>query len=122
MPEGNAGGWGDTAAYRQSQERARGRSKEDWLRLRAEQEELLTRTAATFTAGLAPDSEPATALAEEHRLAIDREFYACSHEMHRALGQMYVDDERFGKNYAPTGVDHRRYAEFVRDALVFAVD
>ncbi len=106
--------WGDTDAYRQSQERTRRYGKQDWLRLKAEQEELLQRTAAAFAAGAAADGDEAVALAEEHRLGIDRWFYACSHEMHRALGQMYVDDERFTAYYdrAAPGL-----AVWLRDAI-----
>ena len=91
--------WGGTDAYRQSQERTRRYGKDDWLRLRAEQEELLQRTAAAAAAGVPPDGEEAVALAEEHRLGIDRWFYDCPPEMHRGLGRMYVEDERFTGYY-----------------------
>ncbi len=106
--------WGDTDAYRESQRRTRGYSKEDWLRLKAEQEELLARTAQAFRDGVAPDSGAGTALAEEHRLGIDRWFYACSHEVHRSLGRMYVDDARFTAYYdaAAPGL-----AVWLRDAI-----
>ena len=106
--------WGDTDAYRQSQQRTKQYRKEDWLRIKAAQEELLQRTAQAFTAGVAPDSDEGTALAEEHRLSIDSTYYACSHEMHRGLGQMYVDDERFTAYYdrAAPGL-----AVWLRDAI-----
>jgi MerR family transcriptional regulator, thiopeptide resistance regulator len=91
--------WGDTDAYRESTRRARGYGKQDWLRLRDEQAALEQRLAAAFTGGAAPDSEEAMALAEEHRLGIDRWFYACSYDVHRGLGQLYVDDTRFAAHY-----------------------
>lgn len=34
-------------------------------------------------------------LAEEHRGQITKWCYECSYEIHRGLGQMYVDDPRF---------------------------
>lgn len=111
--------WGDTDAYRESQERARRYTKQDWLRMKAEQEELLARTAAAFRSGVTPDSDVGTALAEEHRQGIDRWFYACSPEMHRALGQMYVDDARFTAYYdrAAPGL-----AVWLRDAITVNAD
>ena len=33
------------------------------------------------------------------------------------IGEMYVADPRFGRNYAPTGVDPTPYAQFVSDVL-----
>jgi hypothetical protein len=53
-------------------------------------------------------------LAEKARLHIDRCFYPCSHEMHAALGRMYVEDPRFAENY-----ERRRegLAAYVRDAI-----
>jgi DNA-binding transcriptional MerR regulator len=91
--------WGDTEAYRQSQERTRRYGKQDWMRQRSEQADLLERLTAAFTAGLAPDSDAAAGLAEEHRRAIDSWFYDCPPAVHRCLGQMYVDDERFTAYY-----------------------
>jgi ribonucleotide reductase alpha subunit len=55
--------------------------------------------AAAFTAGVPADSGAGVALAEEARRAIDREFYDCSKEMHRNLGEMYVADPRFTAYY-----------------------
>ena len=111
--------WGETDASRQSQERTRGYRKQDWLRLKAEQEELLQRTAAAFTGGVPAGSEEGMALAEEHRLGIDRWFYDCPPEMHRALGQMYVDDERFTAYYDRTAPG---LAVWLRDAIAANAD
>jgi len=90
--------WGDTDAWRQSRERTRRYGKGDWLRLRAEADDLEARLAAALTAGQPPDGPVAAALAEEHRRSIEA-YYACSHEMHRALGRMYVEDARFTAHY-----------------------
>ncbi len=106
--------WGDTDAWRQSQERTRRYGKQDWLRIKAEQEDLLARMATAFRAGEPADGDAATTLAEAHRRGIAQWFYDCPHEMHRALGQMYVDDERFTAYYdrAAPGL-----AVWLRDAI-----
>ena len=91
--------WGDTDAYAQSQRRTRGHRKDDWLRIKAEGEELVRRMADALRAGVAPDSPPGMDLAEEHRRQISRHFYDCSPQMHAGLGRMYVEDERFTATY-----------------------
>jgi DNA-binding transcriptional MerR regulator len=91
--------WGETDAYKESNRRVSGYTKEDWQRLKAEEEEIRTRLAAAFEAGLAPESDEAMAAVEAHRGHISRWFYECSHEMHRGLTEMYVSDERFRSHY-----------------------
>ena len=91
--------WGETDSYKESNRRVSRYTKEDWLRLKAEAEEVQNRLAAAFEAGLAPDSEEAMAGAEAHRQHISRWFYECTYEMHRGLTDMYVSDDRFRSNY-----------------------
>ncbi len=91
--------WGETEAWAQSQQRTRAMTKEDWLRVRAEGEEVERRFAEALVAGVPADSEQAMDLAEEHRQQISRNFYDCSPEMHAGLGRMYVEDERFTAHY-----------------------
>lgn len=105
--------WGETDSYRESQRRVSEYGKEDWQRLKAEEEGVRARFAAAFEAGLAPDSEEAMAAAEAHRSHISRWFYECSYEMHRGLTDMYVSDERFRSHY---DAQVPGLAEFIRDA------
>ncbi|MGY1747085.1 MerR family transcriptional regulator [Blastococcus sp. SYSU D00695] len=91
--------WGETDAYAESRRRTRGYTKDDWLRIKADGEELTRRMAAALRDGVAPDSAPAMDLAEEHRQQITRDFYDCPPEMHAGLGRMYVEDERFTATY-----------------------
>ncbi|MGI5436950.1 MerR family transcriptional regulator [Streptomyces shenzhenensis] len=91
--------WGGTEAYAESQRRAARCTKEDWKRLQAEAADWSERYAALVDAGAPPAGEPAMDLAEEHRRHIARSYYACPHEMHRCLGEMYVADERFKAFY-----------------------
>ncbi|MDQ4127673.1 MAG: MerR family transcriptional regulator [Actinomycetota bacterium] len=94
--------WGGTEAYRQSQRRVATYKKEDWQRLKAEEEQVRADLAAAFEAGSAPQSEEAMAAAEAHRQHISRWFYDCTHEIHRGLTDMYVSDERFRAHYEAT--------------------
>ena len=105
--------WGETDSYKESNRRVSAYKKEDWQRLKAEEEEIRNRLAAAFESGLAPDSEEATTAAEAHRQHISRWFYECSHEMHRGLTDMYVSDERFRSNYDATSPG---LAAFIREA------
>jgi hypothetical protein len=105
--------WGGTDAYRQSQRRVSNYTKEDWLKIKAEHEEVAANLAALIESGAAPDSEEAMAAAEAHRQHTSRWYYDCSYEIHRGLGEMYVSDERFRANY---DVLAPGLSEFIRDA------
>jgi DNA-binding transcriptional MerR regulator len=107
--------WGETDSYKESSRRVSKYTKEDWLKLKAEGEEVEARLAAAFEAGLAPDSEQAMAAAEAHRQHISRWFYECTYDIHRGLAEMYVSDERFRSHY-----DKRSpgLASFVREAVL----
>jgi hypothetical protein len=105
--------WGGTDAYRQAQRRVSSYTKEDWLKIKVEHDEVSANLAALFEAGAAPDSQEAMAAAEAHRRHISRWYYDCSHEIHRSLGEMYVSDERFRTNYNALAPD---LSEFIRNA------
>ncbi|MBB3677083.1 glucose-6-phosphate isomerase [Modestobacter versicolor] len=91
--------WGDTEAWTQSQRRTAAMSKEDWLRVKAESDDVERRFATAMAAGVAPDSAHAMDVAEEHRQHITRWSYDCPPAMHAGLGQLYVDDPRFTAYY-----------------------
>ena len=91
--------WGETDAYAQSKRRTSAYTKDDWVRIKAEGEDVEARFAAALAAGVPADSEQAMDLAEEHRQQISRNFYDCPPEMHAGLGRMYVEDERFTAHY-----------------------
>jgi hypothetical protein len=107
--------WGDTDAWRESQRRASAYTKDDWLRVKAEQEASGRALAEALQGGHAPDSDVAMDAAEQARLVIDRNFYPCSHEMHVNLGEMYVADPRFTATYEEMAPG---LAQYVRDAIV----
>ncbi|MEJ7901281.1 MAG: MerR family transcriptional regulator, partial [Thermomicrobiales bacterium] len=94
--------WGESDVYKQSQDRAKRYSKDDWKRIQDEMADLNDRFVTAMNAGVPATSDAVTALAEEHRQGIERWFYECFHEMHRGLGAMYVDDPRFTANIDKT--------------------
>lgn len=91
--------WGETESYRESARRTRAYTKEDWAAIKAEDEQLLSELSEALAKGLGPTEEAVLALAERHRLHIDRWFYPCSPAMHAGLGQMYLADTRFTAHY-----------------------
>jgi DNA-binding transcriptional MerR regulator len=105
--------WSDTEAYWQSQRRVATYTKEDWQRIKAEEEEVRANLAAAFAAGLTPDSEEAMAAAEAHRQHISHWFYECSYDTHRGLTDLYVNDERFRAHYDALASG---LAQFIREA------
>lgn len=110
--------WGDTDAWKQSQQRVSRLSKQDWLDIKAEGDALLEALADAKRAGVRPGSAEANELAARHRASIER-FYDCDDEMHRCLADMYVADDRFTRHYdeAEPGL-----AQFVRDIVVASID
>jgi DNA-binding transcriptional MerR regulator len=91
--------WGDTDAYAESKRKTAAYSKDDWVRIKADMEEIGNRWVAVMRSGAAPDSAEAMDVAEDNRQHISRNFYECSPEMHAGLGRMYVEDERFTATY-----------------------
>jgi DNA-binding transcriptional MerR regulator len=107
--------WGETDAYRESARRTARYTKEDWLEIKAESEEIGRRWIEVLRSGVDPTSDTAVEVAEAARLQIDHRFYPCSHEMHANLGEMYLADPRFTKTYEDMAPG---LAQFVRDAIV----
>ncbi len=90
--------WGDTEMWRQSQQRTKSFSKDDWRRVKADTDALNARMVETFRSGAAPGSPEADAVAEAHRASIEV-FYDCGYDMQRHLADMYLADERFTRTY-----------------------
>jgi MerR family transcriptional regulator, thiopeptide resistance regulator len=106
--------WGDTDAWRESRRRTSRHTPDDWRRIAAEGEAVTARFVELKRAGTPADAPGAMDAAEEHRVQIDRWFYALDHAMHRGLADMYVADPRFTKTY-----DDREpgLAAYVHDAI-----
>lgn len=106
--------WGQTDAWKQSQQRAAALTKQDWIEIKAEGDALLADLARAKRAGVTPGSPEADELAARHRATIER-FYECGGEMHRGLVEMYVADERFTAYYDDV---EPGLAQFVHDVVL----
>ena len=106
--------WGDTDAWTQSRQRTSGYSKQDWIAVKAEMDEINGAFVAAKRAGLAADSAEAMAAAERHRRHIHDRYYELTHDAHRALGDLYVGDPRFTATYDDL---EPGLAGYVRDAV-----
>src|SRR3954466_12165327 len=91
--------WGDTDAYRQSQQRTARYTKDDWLQIKAEADGVTQRFPELFAAGAPADGPDAAAAVRAHREHITRWFYDLPPEGQRGLAAMYVEDDRFRRNY-----------------------
>jgi DNA-binding transcriptional MerR regulator len=87
--------WGDTHAYKEAARRTKGYTKEQWTQLRTEEDAIYSAAAALMKAGRAAVDEDVLAIAERHRMLIDRWFYPCSRERHEGLASLYESDPRF---------------------------
>jgi MerR family transcriptional regulator, thiopeptide resistance regulator len=106
--------WGDTEAWRQSQQRTSQYTKADWQAIKAEADGINARLVEALQAGEPADSAAAMDAAEAHRQHISRWFYDCPAEMHANISEMYVSDPRFAKTYEDMAPG---LAQYVRDAV-----
>ncbi|MFD6415560.1 MerR family transcriptional regulator [Streptomyces sp. NPDC060194] len=107
--------WGGTDAYAESARRTAAYTKDDWIRVQAEQTDWNNRFAALMATGADAADEAAMDLAEEARALIRRNYYDCTYEIHVGLGEMYVADERFTAYYEAI---RPGMAAFLRDAIL----
>jgi MerR family transcriptional regulator, thiopeptide resistance regulator len=106
--------WGDTDAWKQSQQRVKKFTKQDWIDIKAEGDALMQALAAAKRAGVEPGSPEANELATRHRASIER-FYDFDDEMHRCIVEMYLADERFTRTYDDV---EPGLAQYVHDIVV----
>ncbi|GIH13729.1 MerR family transcriptional regulator [Rugosimonospora africana] len=111
--------WGETDAYKQSQERMKSYTKDDWVTIKAEGEEATRRFAEAMASGEPAAGQSAMDAAEAHRQHIERWFYDVPYAMHRCLAEMYVADPRFTANYEEVAPG---LAQYVRDAILANAD
>ncbi|HSJ35597.1 MAG TPA: TipAS antibiotic-recognition domain-containing protein, partial [Acidimicrobiia bacterium] len=102
-----------TEAYELSRRRAEELDDDEWRRIKREGDEITQGFARLLRDGVPVDSERAARLVEAHRNHLSR-FYPVSAEMHRGLGEMYVDDPRFQETYDSVEPGLARY---LRDAI-----
>ncbi len=106
--------WGESDMWKQSQSRAAGYTKDDWVAVKAEMDAVNAAFVDAKRSGEPATSDRAVDAAEAHRQHIDDRFYALTPEFHRNLGDMYVSDPRFTQTYDDLEPGLARY---VRDAI-----
>lgn len=88
--------WGHSEAYRESQKKASGYTKEDWANISRDNDAIYK--------GFVENMDKEVSAPEVQKLVADwqncitKYFYNCTNEILAGLGQMYVADERFTKN------------------------
>lgn len=94
-----AGSSGQSAEFDESTRRIAGYTTEDWRQIMDDERSICTRLAQVMASGVAPDSEAAMDLAEEHRSGLRRWFFDCTPEAHAAFADMFDADERMRKSF-----------------------
>jgi DNA-binding transcriptional MerR regulator len=105
--------WGNTEAYKQSQERTKHLTKADIKKIKEDGNIFTQKIADAMPKG--PKDSEVQVLIAEHYKGINF-FYECSLEMYQNLGQMYVDDSRFTAYYEKFAPG---LAVFMKDAITF---
>ena len=106
--------WGDTDAYKQSQAKTAGYSKDKWNDILAGMNGVFAEFAECKKCGERADSDTAQRLVKKLQDYITANFYHCTADILAGLGQMYVCDERFKNNIDKNG---EGTAEFVSEAI-----
>ena len=106
--------WGDTAAYREHEQKTKNYTKEKWAEANDGLMAIFAEFAACKDSGVSADSDEAQALVAKLQEHITANYYTCTDEILAGLGKMYVADERFKKNIDKYGDGT---AEFVAGAI-----
>lgn len=109
--------WGNTEAYKESAKKSSQYNKQDWERIKKEQDEIYNKFINSMDKGY--DSPQAQEAVKEWQKNITKNFYNCTNDILRGLGDMYINDERFTKNidkYKPG------LAIFLKDAFHYYCD
>lgn len=94
--------WGSTDAYKESEQKTAGYSGDKWADVNAGLNAVLAEFAAIKDSET-PESEAAQALVKKLQQYITDNFYTCTNEILKGLGQMYVADDRFKANIDKNG-------------------
>lgn len=90
--------WGNTAAYREYEEKTAEKTEETRQDAASGMEAIFERFAECVRCGADPADEAAQKLVEALQAHITEQYYACTDEILASLGEMYTADERFRQN------------------------
>ena len=105
--------WGNTAEYKESEEKAKGRTKEEEKDMMVQFMQIFTEFGAIKDQ--APNGAEAQSQVKKLQDYITEHFYQCSDEILSGLGQMYAADGEFKENIDRAGGEGT--AVFVSDAI-----
>ena len=106
--------YGNTAAYKEHQQKTKNYTKEKWSEANDGLMMLFSEFAACKDSGASANSAEAQALVAKLQAHITANYYTCTDEILVGLGKMYVADERFKKNIDKYG---EGTAEFASEAI-----
>lgn len=109
--------YGNTEAYKESEEKTSKYTKEDWNNIQKSTEEIYKKIIDNMDKGVA-DPKVQAAVGELRQQITDN-FYNCTPKIFRGLGDLYVADERFTKN-----IDKYKegLAAFLKEAMHYYCD
>ena len=105
--------YGDTDDWRESRERTASWQTADWRDNAERFHDIESRMIDAIRDGVAPDSEEAESLVEEHREALS-EFFPVTPTKHYIMSRGYIHDERFRAHYDSQYVG---FAQWLADAI-----
>lgn len=109
--------YGESDAYKESMKKTSKYTKEDWARINASNERIYGKIVANMDKGI--DNLEVQNAVDELRQEITNNFYNCTIEIFRGLGDLYVNDERFTVN-----IDKHKQglAKFLSEAMHYYCD
>jgi DNA-binding transcriptional MerR regulator len=105
--------WGHTKAYKQSTERIKNWTKEDFKKMEEEAKNILEQVVINMDKGIESDEVQEQIERYHKHISV---YYDCPIEVFRGLGNMYVEDKRFTAYYDKFDP---RLAVFMRDAMSY---
>ncbi|MGV8980904.1 MerR family transcriptional regulator [Clostridium sp.] len=109
--------YGDSDAYKESMKKTSKYTKEDWARINGANGQIYGRIIANMDKGI--ENQEVQKSVAELRQQITDNFYNCTMEIFRGLGELYVCDERFTAN-----IDKHKVglAKFLSEAMIYYCD
>lgn len=105
--------WGNTEAYKEFEQKSKGRSREDAQALGNDMMALFTKVGALRDQ--APDSEAVQAWVAELQTFITQHYYTCTKPMLKVLGEMYAGGGSMTENIDRAG--GQGTGEFAKTAI-----
>ena len=106
--------WGNSNAYKESERKTSNYNKEKWAKVNEESNEIMKEFAKNKN--LPVNSKEVQELVERWQNYITNNFYTCTKEILKGLGEMYIADERFKNNINKHG---EGTAEFMTKSIEF---